>query len=185
MQIGEKIRDLRKEKGMTLRDLAEKVNITSGYISQIERDQIDPSFSVLRRIASTLEVSLASLLSEETQGGVVAIPKEKRTKIKFADINMEYEFLTPTGRPGGVMPNMEVIYLKLAPKTWGSSDDMIHAADECTFVLKGKMEQHVNGSVYLIEEGGSLYVPKNLPHRLYNPTDEEVELIGIISPPVY
>lgn len=183
--IGEKIRDIRKEKELTIKELADKVNITPGYISQIERDLIDPSLSVLRRISLALGVPLASFFSEESQSGVVQIPKEKRTRIKFADINMEYEFLTPSGRNRDITPKMEVIYYKLAPKSWGSTEVMIHEADECTIVVKGTLEYHVNEKVYIVEEEGSIYIPENTPHLLYNPTDTEVEAIGIITPPVY
>lgn len=183
--IGEKIRDIRKEKELTIKDLADRVNITSGYISQIERDLIDPSLSVLRRISSALGVSLASFFSEESQNEVVEIPKEKRTRIKFADINMEYEFMTPSERKRDVSPKMEVIFFKLAPKSWGSTEVMLHEADECTIVIKGTLEYHINDKVYIVNEGGSIYLPENTPHLLYNPTDEELEGIGIISPPVY
>ena len=95
MEIGEKIRDSRKEKGMTIKDLAVKAAVTTGYISQIERGQIEPSLSVLRRISQTLDLPLATLFSVEATDEITVIPKDKRTILKFPELNIAYEFITP------------------------------------------------------------------------------------------
>ena len=89
--IGEKIKFIRTEKGITGKELAEKAEVTPGYISQIERNLISPSLSVLMRIAEVLEIPLVSLFTEEEEEQVTVIRKDKRTKIQFADINMEYQ----------------------------------------------------------------------------------------------
>ena len=96
--IGEKIKFIRTEKGITGKELAEKAEVTPGYISQIERNLISPSLSVLMRIAEVLEIPLVSLFTEEEEEQVTVIRKDKRTKIQFADINMEYQFATPYSR---------------------------------------------------------------------------------------
>ena len=87
--IGEKIKAIRMEKKITAKELAERVEVTPGYISQIERDLISPSLSVLMRIADAIETPLASLLSQEAREQVTVVRKDKRTKIQFADINGE------------------------------------------------------------------------------------------------
>lgn len=184
--IGEKIRNIRNERGLTIKELADKINVSSGYISQIERDLVEPSLTILRNIAKELGVTLAALFSEDTHGGVVQIPLGKRTKIKFADINMEYEFLTPSARNRDIAPNMEVIFFKLSPKSWGSREVMLHEADECVIVLEGVLEYHIDDKVYTVEKGGSIYIPSHTCHYLYNPDEHvEVEAFGIISPPVF
>lgn len=184
--LGEKIRNIRNERGMTIKELAEGANVTSGYISQIERDLVEPSLTILRNIAAQLGVTLATFFSEDTGGGVVQIPLNKGTRIKFADINMEYEFLTPSTRKRDIAPNMEVIFFRLSPKSWGSTEIMIHDADECAVVLEGILEYHINGTAYRVEKGGSIYVPSNTPHLIYNPDENiEVQAFGVISPPVY
>ena len=79
--IGEKIKFIRTEKGITGKELAEKAEVTPGYISQIERNLISPSLSVLMRIAEVLEIPLVSLFTEEEEEQVTVIRKDKRTKI--------------------------------------------------------------------------------------------------------
>jgi len=183
--IGATIRKIRNEKGMTLKELADKIDITPGYISQIERDLTEPSLTILKKIAAQLGVTLTTLLSENSREGVVHIPLEKRTKIKFPDINMEYEFLTPSSIYKNLATNMVVIFFKLAPKSWGSNEIMLHDSDECVVVTQGTLEFHANDEVYIIKEGGSIYVPSNTPHNFYNPHEHnEVQAYGFLSPPI-
>ena len=131
--IGEKIKFIRTEKGITGKELAEKAEVTPGYISQIERNLISPSLSVLMRIAEVLEIPLVSLFTEEEEEQVTVIRKDKRTKIQFADINMEYQFATPYSRNKNICTQMEMICLRLGPKSWGSTIVQYHEeAGECT-----------------------------------------------------
>ena len=74
---------------MTIVELSEKINVTSGYISQIERDLISPSLAVLKRLSDALDVPLSVLFSEESSNDVITIPKEERTKVKLNNINMD------------------------------------------------------------------------------------------------
>ena len=90
--------------------------MTPGYISQIERNLISPSLSVLMRIAEVLEIPLVSLFTEEEEEQVTVIRKDKRTKIQFADINMEYQFATPYSRNKNICTQMEMICLRLLRK---------------------------------------------------------------------
>lgn len=184
--IGEKIKAVRMEKGITAKELAMKSEVTPGYISQIERELISPSLSVLMRIAEVLEIPLVSLFSQEEQEQVTVIKKDNRTKIQFADINMEYQFVTPFSRTKNTCTQMEIIYFRLGPKSWGSSKVQFHEeAAECTLVIKGTLEYHINETVHELHEGDSIYVPPKTYHQLYNPTDEDVEAIGVISPAEY
>lgn len=184
--VGEKIKSIRMEKGITAKDLAEKADVTPGYISQIERNLISPSLSVLMRIAEALQIPLVSLFSQEEQEQVTVIPKDKRTRIQFADINMEYQFVTPYSRTKNTCTQMEMLCFRLGPKSWGSTMVQYHdEAGECTLVLKGTLEYHIGDTIYTLHEGDSIYVPPQTQHQLYNPSDEDVEAVASISPALY
>lgn len=185
MLIGEKIRSIRKEKNMTISHLANEIEVTSGYISQIERDLIDPSLSVLKKICKTLDITLSKLFSEESSPGVILIPSHNRMKVRFSDKRMMYEFLTPSISNSKDSPNLEVFYYKLDPMCWASDELMVHEAEECNYILEGNVEYHIEGKIYLVEKYDSIYIPANTPHKMYNPTKEYVHGIGIITPPMY
>lgn len=179
--IGEKIRNIRKSKNLTIVELSEQINVTSGYISQIERDLISPSLAVLKRMAQALEIPLSLLFMDENTESVVTIPNNERTKIKFSNINVELEFLTPFDRNGEKPLNMEAFFCKLPPKTWISNNAIINDSKEFIYVLKGKMECHIGNKVYIVSKGDSICVPERNGHLVYNPEDEPMEAICIIS----
>lgn len=179
--IGEKIRNIRKSKNLTIVELSEQINVTSGYISQIERDLISPSLAVLKRMAQALEIPLSLLFMDENTESVVTIPNNERTKIKFSNINVELEFLTPFDRNGEKPLSMEAFFCKLPPKTWISDNTIINDSKEFIYVLKGKMECHIGNKVYIVSKGDSICVPERNGHLVYNPEDEPMEAICIIS----
>lgn len=81
---------------------------------------------------------------------------------------------------------MEIIYFCLGPKSWGSSKVQFHEeAAECVLVTKGTLEYHINDTVHVLHEGDSIYLPPKTYHQLYNPTDDDTEAIGVISPAEY
>jgi len=182
--IGEKIRDSRKEKGMTVKELAEQAAVTTGYISQIERNQIEPSLSVLKRISKILDLPLAVLFSTEASGDVSVIPKDKRTIVKFPELNIAYEFITPHTRNGPHLM-MDAVYFRIEAKSYSSDEPISHDGDEFVYVIRGQLEFRVSGKSYLVEEGGSIYLPKGVPHEVHNTGDVAAEGLGIVTPPVY
>ena len=183
--IGEKIRSIRKSKDLTIVELSEQINVTSGYISQIERDLISPSIAVLKRLADALEIQLSALFLENTEESVVTIQEDERTKVKFGNINVEIEFITPVFSKTDKGLGLEAFLFKLNPKTWVSENTIIHDAKECIYVLKGKIDCHVGDKVYTVSKGDSICVPENNGHRIYNSHDEESEAICILSPAIH
>jgi len=182
--IGERIRSIRKRKNLTIVELSEQINVTSGYISQIERDLISPSLSVLRRMSEALGIPLSVLFSNETAESVTTISKDERTKVKFGDINVEFEYLTPVSKNNKKSENVEAFLFKVPPKTWVSDNAVLNEAKECIFVLKGRLEWHVGDKTYMISKGDSICVPENNGHMIFNPDEEETEAICILSPTI-
>lgn len=182
--IGERIQEFRKEQEMSERELAKKAEVSQGYISQIEHNSIVPSMNVLLKISNALGVSFASLAAEEDKPlEITVITKENRTKIKFADVNTEYEFLTPFGRDRDKATQIEMIHYTLKPKSWGSCSVMLHPESaECSVVLNGKLEYHIGSDIYELEEGDCIYVPPNTEHQLYNPGDSDMTAVAILTP---
>ena len=183
--IGNRIRELRKDAKLTMQELASRIGVTQGYISQVERGLIEPSLAAIRKISEELHVPIVSLFADDHNGEAVVTPKEKRKIVTFQGINIMYEFCTPFTRAERMPSKMEMIYIELQPHSWGSEDGMVHEADECCYVLEGVIEYHVNHNVYTAYKDGTIYVPQNNWHRLYNPGDTLARAIVVITPPVY
>jgi transcriptional regulator with XRE-family HTH domain len=183
--IGEKIRSIRKSKNLTIVELSEQIDVTSGYISQIERDLISPSLSVLKRLSEALEVPLSALFLEEADEKVVRIQEGERTKVKPGNANVEFEFITPVLEKSDRNLGLEAFLFKVNPKTWVSKSTVVHNAKECIYVIKGKLDCHVGDKVYTVSKGDSICVPENNGHMIFNSYDEETEALCILSPAVH
>ncbi len=182
--IGPKIRETRQSKGLTLNQLAKNTGFTAGYISQLERDIIDPSLSALRKIANSLNVPVYGFLEEPEKQSTVILAN-KRQKLELPDTNIVYEFLTPMGSDSSIKPKMVMIYYHLDAQSWISEENLTHKADECIFVTKGSIEVYLGDEKYLLNEGDSIYIKENVPHRIYNPGKEKAIGVSTISPAIY
>lgn len=182
--LGKSIREIRHKKGMTLNQLASKIDVTASYISQVERDIIEPSLSSLRKIAVALGVPLFTFLHDDTIDPVVVRAAERK-KLALPESSIIYEFVTPMVADKKVMPKMEIIYFTLAPKSWTSEENINHDADECIFVIEGELEIYLEDKKYCLSAGDSVYIKENIGHRFYNPTDKIVTGLTNITPAIY
>lgn len=183
--VGEKIRNIRKSKNMTIVELSELIDVTSGYISQIERDLISPSLAVLKRLSNALEVPLSILFLEKSSDEIITIPHNERTKIKLNNVNVELEFITPILKNGDKKSEFEAFLFKLNPKTWASNHSITHGSKEYIYVVQGELECHAGEKIYIISKGDSMIVPENNNHIFYNNNDDASEALCIISPSIH
>ncbi|OPL08123.1 MAG: hypothetical protein AVO33_01895 [delta proteobacterium ML8_F1] len=182
--IGSKIREMRKRHKMTLSELAKRSGFTASYISQIERDIIQPSLTALKKLSVALESPIYSFLDFPQRRHIVT-RAEDRVKLELPDSSIAYEFVSPMVRDRETMPKMEIVYFRLEPRSWTSEKAMIHDADESVYVLKGALEIHVEEEQFFLEAGDSIYIRENAPHRYFNPLDTVTEGLAIVSPAIY
>lgn len=182
--FGNNIREIRKKKGLTLEQLASQIGITASGLSQIERDLVDPSLSLLRKLANALGISLHSLFSEESSNYVSR--SSERKQVSFNDNNLVYEFLTPRPAQTDISPKIEVNMVTLKGKTYGSEGYTTHAADECFVVIKGVFEILIeNQDPITLYEGDCIYHTAGVSHQFYNPSNSDSVALSILSDIVY
>ncbi len=181
---GNKIRKLRKEKGLTLAQFAKETGFTPSYISQIERNLIDPSLSALEKICNVLNVSIHYLL-ENSEDRILITRKQERKQLTIKSNGAILDFILPIGNSNKLKPNFGIYETKIKSKRWNSEEFAIHVPEECIIVKKGVLLAVFNDKTELLEEGDSLYIASDLPHKFYNPTDEDLEIMSITSPPIF
>lgn len=175
---GSKIRQLRLSKNLTLKDLASLTQTTAGYISQLERDLIDPSLSTLRKIAAVLDTPLFSLLDSQDDVTMV-VRHNRRQKMSFADSNVILEVLTPQSNQKS--SDLIMMTFEINAKSWSNDERVSHNVDECFYAQKGKLEVLVGDTTYILEEGDSIYIKANTPHNIYNPNDSKAIGVSTMS----
>lgn len=195
---GSRIREMRKRRGLTLKEVAEATGYTIGHISQIERDLKSPSLVALRKIAACLKCSEVWLIMDDSELSAKSseegkkskesylMRKENRIPMKIPEIDVSYSIFTPSKLPNAQEAQMTGLIVRLKPNTWVTEKMISHGNyDESLLLLKGELELRIDNSTYMIYEGDSFYIPKNCLHNYLNTSNEEATIIVYFSQLVY
>lgn len=188
-EIGEHLRAARHQRGLSLRELADRLGVSPSLISQIERGRANPSVSTLYQIVAELDVSLDELLFEDRRpagggAGVDAAPPasgpvlrgKERQRIRLAS-GVIWERLTTVSEPG-----VEFLYVIYEVGGASSPEDAFqrHSGHEWGYVLSGTLQVTVGFRQYVLEPGDSLSLESTTPHRLANVGDTPVHAIWFV-----
>ena len=177
--FGIRLRALREGMDLSLRDLAERSDVSAPMLSQVERGETSPTLAVAERIAGGLELSLSQLLRlDETDGVSVVRAAERRRGGRGAH---RYEVLTPP------LPGLraEVSLHSLAPgaSTAGPDDPPMHepGSRETAVVERGPVRFVCGGVAHDLKHGDAVTFDADLPHHFENPGDEEARFYAVVA----
>jgi len=177
--LGARIREIRQEKGLRLEEVAKKAGLTCGFLSQVERDLVSPSIASLRRIAEALNVPIFYLLLDH-QGFDPVVRRDQRKVLRFPQSGVTYELLSPN-----LNRKMEMMIGRVDPSAGSFEEPLFHPGEECIVVLQGYMGINIGGEVYHLEQGDSIYYCAAMPHKVWNPGDQELIFLSIVTPPLF
>lgn len=180
MDIGGKIRQIRTEKNLTIKQLAELVNCTSSLISQIERGKADPSISTLKKIASALNANIVDFFMTATADDDIVTRVKERVDMQLKHWDTKIQSLIK--RLGN--KKMQPFYTVIKPGG-GSHGMYTHEGEEFGIVLKGELELIINDKVHLVRENESFYFSSQVPHTWGNRTKEDATVVWVITPPTF
>jgi transcriptional regulator with XRE-family HTH domain len=178
--FGEKVRIIRKEKGLTLTELAERTRRSISLLSQIETGNINPSFSSMQTIAEALEINLGDIISDETgsEGEDHNILKASERKKLVTQGGVQHQLLTR-----GLPLPFEFIIVEFPPEASTGGHQYIHEGEECGFLLDGELDVEINGQLHHLKPGDSITLKSNVPHRLSNPGKKKASAVWVNSAP--
>jgi transcriptional regulator with XRE-family HTH domain len=164
-RLGERVRELRRRRGLTLEELAELSGVSRAMISKLERGEKNPTLVVAARLADGLGVTLSRLAGMEEQHEVIVVPKEKRMVMSDPETGFERQLLSPNTAGLGVEFIKNTI-----PKGSTSGEFPPHrkGVEEQLVVEQGTLKATLAGDEYLLEEGDALYFEADVPHRFDN-----------------
>lgn len=169
-KIGTRIREIRKQKNMSLNQLAKKAGLASSFLSQVERNLNSLSVKSLRAIAMALDVPAFNLIESPQKEMIVR--KGKRPVIHLPHTGQSYELLSPNE-----LTPIRLLRLKLEPGISNAEKPMQHNGSEIIFVLKGTINANINDKEYVLNEGDTILFESANPHYYYNDSSEEVEVL--------
>lgn len=180
IQVGRRIRELRKAKGFSLKQVAGGAGVSPSLVSQIENSRVDPSLSTLRKIALSMGVPVFALVAESGPDDASLIPKEKRRRVSFPRGGLEYEIIHSE-----LTKKMGIMIGTLQPGGMTSEEPLAHDGEECLVILKGALRVDFQQSQRELKEGDSLYFDSSAPHRLVNLHKKTCRFYLIITPPKF
>lgn len=176
VNIGERLRELREARNISMRALASRSGLSANALSMIERGRASPSVSTLYKLAEALGISITSFFSSETdKKQVVFLQSDVRTRVSFT--RGIFEALGGEQFVGRVEPFL----LTLENNANSGPRSMAHTGHEFVFCLRGQLEYQVERQVYELSAGDSLLFAAQLKHRWKNKGGNVATALIIIS----
>ena len=176
VNIGERLRELREARNISMRTLATKSGLSANALSMIERGKASPSVSTLYKLADALGVSITLFFASDSQRKqVVFLKADERTRMSFT--RGVFEGLGGEKFIGRVEPFM----LTLENGANSGPRSMTHTGHEFVFCLRGELEYQVEREIYKMTSGDSLLFAAQLKHKWRNIGKTVATAIIIIS----
>jgi quercetin dioxygenase-like cupin family protein/DNA-binding XRE family transcriptional regulator len=188
--IGARLRSLRTEHGFSIRALAERAEISSSVISEVERGKTEPSISTLKRLAAALGTSITYFFTTASQANGHVIRAAARKPVSFAPATdghdqrstikaqgVHFEVASPDSSEV-----LEAIYGRYEPGASTGAELYTHEGEEWGMVLSGRFKVTLNDEVHFLDVGDSIWFRSDIPHKIENVAPGVSEYIWIDTP---
>ncbi len=179
MEIGSKIKELRLENGLTQEELANRVELTKGYISQLENNLTSPSIETLLDILEVLGTNISEFFSNSVDEKVVFTNTEY-----FEKYDQQLKHKINWIVPNALKYEMEPIIIEIEPNG-KSITDKPHPGEEFGFVLEGEVTLVLGKKKHKVKKGETFYYRASQEHYLMNVSNSMVKVLWISTPPMF
>ncbi len=170
LNIGRQIRQLRLQRGMTLKEVSDITGLSKPSLSQIETNNGSPPIATLIKIATALGVKIGHFFKEpESSQRLVVVRRDERHRLnrlshqdQYAAIGYRYESLAYPM----VDKNMEPFIAEIAPRAENEILFNQHRGEEFIFVMQGTLEFRSTDQTIVLKKGDSLYFEATISHGL-------------------
>jgi transcriptional regulator with XRE-family HTH domain len=173
--IGRQIRNLRMQRGLSLRALSDLCGLSANTISLIERNENSPNVSSLHQMAAALNVPITDFFYQENQPTTLFVKRDQG--VRYSNNGVELESL------GIGLPNqqLEPFRLTIEPGSGISREPISHPGHEFVYCLEGELEYYVVGQHYHLKVGDSLLLEASNPHRWHNNSERPTTILLIFQ----
>jgi transcriptional regulator with XRE-family HTH domain len=158
LNVGSRIRDLRQQRGLSLRALATLCGMSPNAISLIERNENSPNVSSLHQMATALNVPITDFFYDEKEPTTLFVKNDQG--VRYRNNGVELESL------GIGLPNqqLEPFRLTIEPNSGSAHEPISHPGHEFVYCLLGEIEYYINDETYHLDVGDSLLLDASNPH---------------------
>ena len=179
--FGKKVRALRNQKNLTLNEMAKMAKRSVSLLSQIETGKVSPSFSTMRIIADTLDISLSQLILDEeaNEAKDSSLMEVRERKILTTEGGVQHQLLSRN-----LTLPFEFISFEMPPGASTGEELYSHEGLECGLLLEGIMEIQVGDKIFRMKPGDSFTLNSSIPHKFSNCGKKKARAVWINSVPM-
>ena len=180
MDIGEKLKQLRQQRGLTQEELADRCELSKGFISQVERNLASPSIATLTDLLECLGSSLPAFFNEKQDEKIVFTPQDMFEKLDEEELHGAITWLVPDAQKN----DMEPILVELGEggKTYPLSPS---EGEEFGYVLSGTVYLVMGEKKLRVKTGCSFCIHPREPHYLKNAGKSRARVLWVSTPPSF
>jgi transcriptional regulator with XRE-family HTH domain len=183
VDIGQRLRTIREERGLSQRELANLAGLTNGTISLIEKNKTSPSVASLKSLLDAIPISMAEFFATlESQES----PKVFYRKHEFVEVSPSSErhvSLRQLGNAG--QHTLQVLHETYQPGADTGPEWIVHEGEEAGVVISGEVEVTVDGSIEVLGPGDGYLFDSRLPHRFRNIGGTVCVVVSACTPPSF
>jgi len=174
--LGNRLRELRRQQGLSLRALAEKSGLSANTLSLIENGKTSPSVATLQQIAIALSIPITAFFEVKVnRDPVIHTRHDQRNSNAFLHGRLE-EMGTGVGNEG-----LQPFVVSFEPRSDSGPQPLTHDGSEFIYCLTGRVIYNVVGEEYTLEPGDSLLFSSKMPHTWFNPLEEVSQVIIVMA----
>jgi transcriptional regulator with XRE-family HTH domain len=178
IDVGERLRNVRKAKGVSQRELAKRVGVTNSTISLIEQNRVSPSVASLKKVLDGIPMTLSDFFTMDVEPNEDHYFYLREQQPDIGQGNLNY-FLIGADHQNRNITLLREVY---EPGSDTGEDMISHEGEECGIVIEGEVEVTVGDIVKILSEGEGYYFSTNKPHRFRNLTDNQATIISASTP---
>jgi transcriptional regulator with XRE-family HTH domain len=177
-QVGRRIRELRKRKGLTLLELSERVGLSVSHLSQIENGQVNLNIGNLESIGRALDTPLIRFFVSDNGGEVSVVRRSQRRWFTLGEKAAESPLVTARS-------SIEIFVIRLEPDS-DRVHESVHQGEEFSYIIKGNVRVVLDDDqTFDLEEGDVIYYKSDIPHRWQNNGAGTAEILVANTPATY
>jgi transcriptional regulator with XRE-family HTH domain len=180
--VGERIKVLREEKGLSLKEMGDLTGFSTALLSQLENHLISPSLGTMIKLANALEIKVGALLGETHEEPFTLVRKDERKNIsRFASKDgVKYGYAYESLGYDKKNRQMEPFIITLEPATVKNAKPSAHEGEEFLFVLEGEMEVTLGNHTDILYPGDSIYYDSTIPHRVQCYREKATKILAVL-----
>lgn len=179
IDIGKKIKEIRTERGMTLKELGEKTNLSTGFLSQLERGLTTIAVDSLEEISKVLDINLASFFNVSIKRNKPILRNYEKEVFSVKESGFIDYILSNDLTDKNILPRL----IEVLPRSEDKDIEIYkHNGEEFIYILEGVLTLYIDNEKYDLYPGDSAHINSNIGHNWVNYTNRMVKFIAIHTP---